>query len=301
MKKILALLLFSILLFGCIDTTAEKASNSQNTDQKSIQTTNLTLQLGESLIVDKELKVTVLDGTKTEYYSYKSSTGDQLSDFSPEDQKFYIFSVEFANIGQDNAFYFDDKFLIVDQEGNVIKPDFYVAQDSLSSGELISGTKKKGRVVFKVPNTIVKPTLVYDYSNVFDSNAKISKWELNKLKQLDYSPQGTITIDKVESSLKHYSFGDSGNIGNIEFTIKNTGVVGFEPKVSYKITNNNKIIAEDDASLFTTTIIEGKSQENTIILFTSIESGGNYNIQLTLKDKRTEKEIANTTKTINIS
>ncbi|MGL4382109.1 MAG: siderophore ABC transporter substrate-binding protein [Bacilli bacterium] len=173
MKKILSLIIITIVLIGC--------SNNKNNDEK---TRTITYQDQELVVKDKIEKVVILD----------MATLDIIDYLSLEDK---VVGLAKTSLPSYLKKYNDDKYAAT---GDFFEPDFEKISE-LNPDLIIIGGRSEGQLdkLKEIAPTILLISNVNDYYNSFINNAKVLGEIFDKSKEVD---QKLLSIDNEINEFK---------------------------------------------------------------------------------------------------
>ncbi len=123
------------------------------------------LRFGEGAsFVDEQntpaVEVTVFSGSIQKEYSRADDT--EPLEVARAGYVYYIFDVQFKNLGSHYFWYYGGDFYLMDKDGRKYEWGTYYGDDDLRGADLPSYATDRGKIMFEVPENIVEPKLVYN-------------------------------------------------------------------------------------------------------------------------------------------
>ncbi|RLI78588.1 hypothetical protein DRP05_06705 [Archaeoglobales archaeon] len=188
-RVLLLSILFGILLLGCTETeTPTKAIQTSTPPVQKISTPTpkptqeiLKLRVGETAKTSTR-EVTVKSATITHTIAWTGMSGTTYTEKAPDGMKFLIIEVEVRNLDQERLYVAASDFKVSDAEGysyDVSGKTFIYLKDSFPMFvELYKGERKKGRLMYEIPENARGLQVKYDFASILEP-VKLAIWEVN--------------------------------------------------------------------------------------------------------------------------
>ncbi|MFH1751844.1 MAG: DUF4352 domain-containing protein [archaeon] len=314
--SIISLLLLTILLSGCTtEKTYDAPTNITNTEKELPSEAqgnildNISFNMGETA-TDGKLAVTVHDVK----YVKNIDEVDNLfvKATAPAGKKFVVVDMSVENLTQDKSFSMASIFQaeIGDSEGYTYQPDFMAStalEKDLGSGEIVPGQKRRGAVAFLIDENSTNLKLFFKYELFSGSTAVfnlVSKKTVFSTKfDKEPNPTAELTIGTIKydwTTIPNY--GGTGSFSMVDVTVNNTGKVSFMPAFDVTILKNGNEVSTNPNATGTNydSIKTGEEKTISLITFTIIDTSGEYEVKVDLRENGKTEVIDSKTKNVEV-
>lgn len=300
---ILGILITTIIIAGCTLNTSSIGSvpiitNIGSNGNSQYSSPNYVIvNINEPVTVNNNLQIKINSLVISSFYTYNLS-GETIYETAESGKQFYLFNVDFRNVGGTSLFVSGYSFQLLDEEGYTYDSSYYWGDNQVVSKNMIPGSRMTGYIVFEIPTSVNLPKLVYDLSStVEDNETKLVYWTFNKQ---DYTRAETVNATLRIGNTYPLSFVGYGSFG-ADFAITGTGNAPFEPKVNYSLSYlGNDIITGEDKTLYSE-IYPNSSSAGYVSDGRAMNNSGTYYIKVSLYDKSTNKLLDYDTAPVNIT
>jgi hypothetical protein len=298
MKKFLLILGLLILIAGCT-TGGNVTGQGDNQEDGTSMSSESGFSIGESVVVSSGLRMMIKSVVVTPYYTYYSTTWNKKVGYvSSPGTNFVLFDVELENTGSSEIPVYRTDFSFKDN-GNIYNKVYYGGDDALElSSHLQPGTKRTGKLLFEVPDTIEDSSLVFDSSTV-SRNSTIT-WDYDMIGAMVIgSISAEISIRDVETSVVSGEGFTQRSIKYIYYKVNNTGDTGIMPIINYTITYGTTTISTGSAS--EEVLVDGTTKNGQVAVHAPLSNAGEYTVMLDLMDSKSNALLSTITGEVQVS